>query len=54
MAERIKKKGFVQLLAARMQMDEKVPSKWLEATLERLYQNVKAGRGVTLKGFGGF
>ncbi len=37
-----------------MQTDEHVASEWLEATLETLYANFKEGRGVTLKGFGGF
>ena len=54
MAERIEKKAFVQQLAARMKSDEKVATAWLEATLETLYENFKAGRGVTLTGFGGF
>ena len=54
MAERIEKRAFVQQLAARMDSDEKVAAEWLEATLETLYQNFKAGRGVTLTGFGGF
>ena len=54
MAERIEKKAFVQQLAKRMNADEAVASEWLEATLETLYENFKAGRGVTLTGFGGF
>jgi nucleoid DNA-binding protein len=54
MADRIEKKVFVQQLAKRMNSDEKVASEWLEATSETLYENFKAGRGVTLKGFGGF
>ena len=54
MADRIEKKAFVQQLATRMNADEKIAAEWLEATLETLYENFKAGRGVTLKGFGGF
>ena len=54
MADRIEKKAFVQQLAKRMNADEKVADEWLEATLETLYDNFKAGRGVTLTGFGGF
>jgi len=54
MAERIETKVFVHQLALRMQTDDKVASAWLEATLETLYENFKAGRGVTLTGFGGF
>jgi nucleoid DNA-binding protein len=41
-------------LAKRMNADEAVAAEWLEATLETLYENFKAGRGVTLTGFGGF
>jgi len=54
MAERIETKAFVQRLAVKMKTDEKVATAWLEATLETLYENFKAGKGVTLTGFGGF
>jgi DNA-binding protein HU-beta len=54
MSDRITKKAFVQQVAARMQTDEQVASEWLETILETLYANFKAGRGVTLTGFGGF
>jgi DNA-binding protein HU-beta len=54
MAERIETKTFVHQLATRMQANDKVATAWLEATLETLYANFKEGRGVTLKGFGGF
>ena len=37
-----------------MQTDDTVAVTWLEATLETLYENFKAGKGVTLTGFGGF
>jgi nucleoid DNA-binding protein len=37
-----------------MQTDDKVAAAWLEATLESLYKNFKAGRGLTLTGLGGF
>jgi len=33
---------------------KKVATAWLEATLETLYENFKAGKGVTLTGFGVF
>jgi len=52
--ERIETKAFVQQLAVKMKTDEKVATAWLEATLETLYENFKAGKGVTLTGFGGF
>src|SRR2546422_7871283 len=54
MAERIETKAFVYQLALKMQTDDKVAAAWLEATLETLYENFKAGKGVTLTGFGGF
>src|SRR5262245_36948042 len=54
MAERIETKAFVHQLALRMQTEDKVAAAWLEATLETLYDNFKAGKGVTLTGFGGF
>ena len=54
LAESIETKAFVHPLALRMQTDDKVASAWLEATLETLYDNFKAGKGVTLTGFGGF
>jgi nucleoid DNA-binding protein len=53
-SERIEKKAFVQQLAKRMNSDEAVATEWLDATLDTLYENFKAGRGVTFKGFGGF
>jgi DNA-binding protein HU-beta len=54
MAERIETKAFIHQLALRMQTDGKVAAAWLEATVETLYDDFKAGKGVTLTGFGGF
>jgi DNA-binding protein HU-beta len=54
MAERIDTKAFVHQLALRMQTDDTVAATWLVATLETLYDHFKAGKGVTLTGFGGF
>jgi DNA-binding protein HU-beta len=54
MAERIETKAFVHQLALRMQTDDTVAAMWLEATLATLYENFKAGKGVTLTGFGEF
>jgi DNA-binding protein HU-beta len=54
MSERIEKKAFAQQLAKRMNADEAVATEWLDTTLDTLYENFKAGRGVTFKGFGGF
>jgi DNA-binding protein HU-beta len=50
MAERIETKAFIH----QMQTDDNVAAAWLEATVETLYDNFKAGKGVTLTGFGGF
>jgi len=54
MAERVETKAFIHQLALRMQTDDTVAAAWLEATLETLYEHFKAGKGVTLTGFGGF
>src|SRR6266446_3992328 len=54
MAERIETKAFVHQLALRMQTEDKIAAAWLEATVETLYDTFKAGKGVTLTGFGGF
>ena len=37
-----------------MQTEDIVAVAWLEATLATLYDNFKAGKGVTLTDFGGF
>lgn len=54
MAERIDTKAFVHQVALKMQTEDKVAAVWLEATLATLYDTFKAGKGVTLTGFGGF
>ena len=54
MAERIDTKAFVHQLALKMRTEDKVATAWLEATVATLYDNFKAGKGVTLTGFGGF
>ena len=48
------KKEFIRLLANRMETNEEEASKWLEATLDSLYETFKRGEGVTLTGFGSF
>jgi nucleoid DNA-binding protein len=48
------KKEFIKLLANRMETNEEEASRWLEATLDSLYETFKRGEGVTLTGFGGF
>jgi DNA-binding protein HU-beta len=54
MADRLKKEEFVRLLAARMNADEATATAWLDGLVETLYDSFKAGKGVTLPGFGGF
>ena len=54
MADRITKDEFVRQLAARMNADEATATAWIEGVVETLYENFKAGKGVTLPGFGGF
>ena len=54
MAERVEMKVFIHQSALKMQTDDKVAAAWLDATLETLYEHFKAGKGVTLTGFGGF
>lgn len=52
--ERIQKKEFARLLAARMKTTEAVSAMWLEAVLDTLYESFRRGQGVTLPGFGNF
>ena len=48
------KKEFITKLASRMNTNEEEASRWLETTLDTLYDVFKQGEGVTLTGFGGF
>ena len=52
--ERIQKKEFARLLAARMKSSETVSAMWLEAMLDTLYESFRRGQSVTLSGFGNF
>lgn len=54
MTERIQKNELVRQLAERMQTDETTAGRWLEGVVETLYDNFKAGKSVTLPGFGSF
>jgi DNA-binding protein HU-beta len=54
MAGRVQKDEIVQRLAARMKTDKETATAWLDALLESLYEAFKAGKSVTLPGFGGF
>src|SRR5436305_688903 len=53
MTDRLKKEEFVRLLASRMNADEATATAWLDGSVETLYDSFKAGKGVTLPGFGG-
>lgn len=37
-----------------MRTDEATAAKWLEGMTETLYETIKTGEGVTLRGFGSF
>jgi DNA-binding protein HU-beta len=54
MVERIDKGELTRDLAARMGADEETAAAWIDGFIDVLYENIKAGRGVTLKGLGGF
>lgn len=54
MTDRLKKEDVVCLLAARMKSDEATATAWLDGVTETLYESFKAGKSVTLPGFGGF
>lgn len=54
MTGRGKRDEFVRLLAQRMKCDEQMAALWLNAVIETLFEFFKAGRSVTLTGFGGF
>jgi DNA-binding protein HU-beta len=54
MAERIDKDDMVRQLAARMGSDEDTAAAWIDGFIETLYESIKAGHSVTLKGLGGF
>ncbi len=54
MTERINKDEFVRRLATRMNADEATATAWVDGIVETLYESFKAGKSVTLPGFGGF
>lgn len=54
MTDRLKKEDVVCLLAARMKSDKATATAWLDGVTETLYESFKAGKSVTLPGFGGF
>ena len=54
MTDRLKKADYVRLLAARMNTDEAIAAAWVDGVVDTLYESFKAGKGITLPGFGSF
>lgn len=54
MGARIQKREVVSRIAKRMVTDETTAEAFLDATIEVLYEAIKAGESVTLPGLGGF
>lgn len=54
MPDRIDKDELARRLAACMQTDSATPSAWIDGIVETLYESFKAGKSVTLRGFGSF
>jgi DNA-binding protein HU-beta len=54
MAERIAKDEFARRLADHMDTDEETAGAWIDGFIDTLYESIKAGECVTLKGLGGF
>ena len=54
MAGRIEKNELVRRLAGHMASDEKTAEAWIDGFIDTLYESIKAGESVTLKGLGGF
>jgi len=54
MSDRIEREELVRLVAQRTGQDVGTVDKVVDAFLDEIYQAIKRGQGVTLKGFGGF
>ncbi len=54
MTGRIVKSELARRLAAHMKTDEETAAAWIDGFIEALYESIKAGHSVTLKGLGGF
>ena len=54
MSDRIEREELVRLVAQRTGQDVETVDKVVDAFLDEIYQAIKRGQGVTLKGFGGF
>ena len=54
MSDRIEREELVRLVAQSTGQDVETVDKVVDAFLDEIYQAIKRGQGVTLKGFGGF
>jgi DNA-binding protein HU-beta len=54
MSDRVNKTELIRRIALRTGSDEKLVETYLDATLDEIYEAIKAGEGVTLTGFGSF
>ncbi len=54
MSDRIERDDLVRLVAQRTGQDVETVDKVVDAFLDEIYQAIKRGQGVTLKGFGSF
>jgi len=54
MSDHIEREELVRLVAQRTGQDVETVDKVVDAFLDEIFQAIKRGQGVTLKGFGGF
>jgi len=54
MPDRIEREELIRLTAQRTSQEEEMVDMVVDAFLDEIYQALKRGQGVTLKGFGGF
>lgn len=54
MRDRVEKQDLVRLVAERVQRDGDTVEEILDAALEEIYQALKRGESVSLRGFGSF
>jgi DNA-binding protein HU-beta len=54
MSDRIERDELIRLVAQRTGQDVEEVCKVVDTFLDEIYQAIKHGQGVTLKGFGGF
>ncbi len=54
MRTRTSKTDLARLLASKCNSDEETANAWIDAFAEVIYQEIKAGRSITIPGLGGF